>query len=109
MHRSGTHANISLRFAIGVPNDDGRWRLTNTLSEGTVETFVNLIFHEGPGLALEMRLFTKGGIEDNLRAAFSANRIQMQDIPEFGIIFGYPWSRPITARKRGIPEPRKQS
>jgi hypothetical protein len=80
---------------------DGKWRLMNALPDGTVETFVNLVFHEGPGLALEMRVFTKDGIEENLRAAgFQQIEFQMQDIPEFGIIFGYPWSRPIIARKK---------
>jgi SAM-dependent methyltransferase len=86
------------------------WRLTNTGEEpnlvntrvdGTVETFRNIVFHGGPGLALEMRLFTKGGIEDDLRAAgFQQIEFEMQDYPEFGIIFGYPWSRPAAARKQ---------
>ncbi len=81
---------------------DGEWRLRNDLPDGTVETFRNLVFHGGPGLALEMRLFTKGGIEENLRAAgFRQIEFEMQDTPEFGIVFGYPWSRPLTARKRG--------
>jgi hypothetical protein len=68
--------------------------------DGTTENFRNLVFHEGPGLALEMRLFTRGGIEDSLRAAgFMQIEFEMQDTPEFGIIFGYPWSRPVIARK----------
>ena len=86
------------------------WRLTdtggepslvNTRVDGTVETFRNIVFHGGPGLALEIRLFTKGGIEDNLRAAgFQRVEFEMKDYPEFGIIFGYPWSRPVAARKQ---------
>ena len=75
--------------------------LLNTRPDGTVETFRNLVFHEGPGLALEMRLFTKGGIEDKLLGAgFEQIEFEMSDHPEFGIIFGHPWSRPVTARKQ---------
>ena len=84
-----------------LSNDDGVWGLTNVLSDGTVETFSNLVFHEGPGLALEMRLFTRGGIESSLRAAgFRQIDFETEDTPEFGIVFGYPWSRPIIARKK---------
>jgi len=64
------------------------------------ETFVNPVFHEGPGIALEMRLFTKGGVESSLRAAgFRQIEFESEETPEFGIVFGYPWSRPIIARK----------
>jgi hypothetical protein len=74
--------------------------LLNTRTDGVTETFHNLVFHEGPGIALEMRLFTKSGIEDNLRAAgFQHIEFEQRDYPELGILFGYPWSRPIAARK----------
>lgn len=43
------------------------------------------MFHEGPGLALEMRLFTKGGVENDLRAA-GFHKVE--------------WSRPAAARKQ---------
>jgi SAM-dependent methyltransferase len=87
-----------------LSDTSGEWRLQNTGPDGTVETFYNLVFHGGPGLTLEMRLFTKGGIEDNLRAAgFHHIEFEMQDYPRYGIIFGYPWSRPVTALK--LPRP----
>ncbi len=74
----------------------GQASLINTRADGTVETFSNIVFHGGPGLALEMRLFTKAGIEENLRVAgFGEIGFEMQDRPEFGIIFGHPWSRPV--------------
>lgn len=79
----------------------GERRLFNKRSDGTVESFHNLVFHGGEGLTLEMRLFTKRGIEDNLKAAgFDGIEFEMQDCVEFGIIFGYPWSRPLWARRR---------
>jgi SAM-dependent methyltransferase len=80
--------------------NSGTYLLINTREDGTVETFSNLVFHEGPGLALEMRLFTKNGIEQSLRAAgFSRVDFEFQDVPEIGIIFGQPWSRPLIAWK----------
>ncbi len=82
-----------------VSDDSEPPRLLNTRADGTAETFRNLVFHEGPGLALEMRLFTKGGIEASLRAAgFRRIEFAMQDQPGLGIIFGQPWSRPVAAR-----------
>ncbi len=78
----------------------GELYLRNNRTDGTETIFRNLVFHEGQGLALEMRLFTKGGIDDNLReAGFHQIEFEMQDCAEFGIIFGQPWSRPVTARK----------
>jgi hypothetical protein len=46
-----------------------------------------------------MRLFTKRGLENNLmEAGFAKVEFAFEDHPEFGIIFTYPWSRPIVAR-----------
>lgn len=79
-------------------------QLVNRHPDGAVETFTNLVFHEGQGLALEMRLFTKNGIEENLRAAgFGEIEFALEDYPEFGIIFGHPWSRPVAARRLATP------
>jgi SAM-dependent methyltransferase len=83
-----------------LSEDSGETRLLNTRADGTAETFGNLVFHGGPSPALEMRIFTKGGIEENLRAAgFDQIEFQTDDYAEFGIIFGYPWSRPVAARR----------
>jgi len=84
-----------------LSDDGGATHLVNTRVDGSMETFREIVFHGGPGLALEMRLFTKRGIEEYLRAAgFDRIEFEMQEYPEFGIIFGYPWSRPVAARKR---------
>lgn len=83
-----------------VVETSGTNRLINARQDGAVETFSNLTFHEGPGLALEMRVFTKNGIEQSLReAGFTQVEFEFRDNPEIGIIFGYPWSRPLVARK----------
>jgi hypothetical protein len=98
----GTREHFSQLSDWRLSDTGGESRLLNTRPDGTVETFCNLVFHEGPGLALEMRLFTKGGIEDHLRAAgFEQIEFEMQDHAEFGIVFGLPWSRPIAASKAG--------
>lgn len=77
----------------------GSYRLRNTLPDGSVAVFHNLVFHDGPGLALEMRLFTKESLEESLRAAgFQEIEFAMEDVPDRGIIFGHPWSRPLVAR-----------
>jgi hypothetical protein len=81
-------------------NEDENWRLINRRRDGRIETFHNLVFHEGPGLALEMRLFAKRSLEDNLReAGFGHIEFEMQGNAGNGIIFPYPWSRPVVARR----------
>ena len=64
------------------------------------DEFKNLTFHGGAGATLEMRLFTKRSLESTLRACgFEKVEFEFRDYPESGIVFGYPWSRPLTARK----------
>jgi hypothetical protein len=84
-----------------LSRDDGAWSLVNRRADGAIERFENLAFHGGEGTTLEMRLFTKRGIENSLRDAGFANvEFEFQDYPECGINFGYAWSRPIVARKQ---------
>jgi len=83
-----------------IVENSGSYRLINAREDGAVESFSNLTFHEGSGLALEMRVFTRNGIEQSLReAGFTRIEFETRDNPEIGIIFGYPWSRPLIARK----------
>ncbi len=71
------------------------------MPEGELETFRNLVYHGGPGFTLEMRLFTRKGLEENLLAAgFSGIEFDCQENPEIGVVFPYSWSYPIVARKR---------
>src|SRR5579885_1624824 len=79
-----------------LQKEDERWRLVNRRCDGITEIFHNLVFHQGQGLALEMRLFTKRGLERNLHdAGFRHVEFETQDTPEAGIFFPYPWSRPV--------------
>jgi SAM-dependent methyltransferase len=79
----------------------GSAQLHNRLVDGSVEVFQNLVFHGGSGETLEMRLFTKRDLEKRLQeAGFREIRFEIDDYPEHGIIFGYPWGRPIIARRQ---------
>jgi SAM-dependent methyltransferase len=42
---------------------DGGWRLENRTADGREQTFTDLVFHGGPGSTLEMRLFSRAGLE----------------------------------------------
>jgi hypothetical protein len=65
--------------------------------------FENLVYHGGPGFALEMRLFTRGGVEQNLHAAgFTVVEFDSRENRDIGIVFPYPWSHPIVARKETV-------
>ena len=84
-------------WVVSKREDD--WLLVNRRRTGEVEEFHNLVFHGGPGLALEMRLFTKSGLEESLRSAgFRSIQFESGEEVSFGIIFPYPWSRPVVAR-----------
>jgi SAM-dependent methyltransferase len=82
--------------------ENGAWRLENKRRDGGVEVFHNLAFHGGRGLALEMRIFTKGSLEQELQAAgLAAIEFDREEHADFGIVFPYPWNYPIVARRIG--------
>jgi SAM-dependent methyltransferase len=74
--------------------------LVNTTREGTQERHENLVFHGGPGNTLEMRMLHKDEVQRHLEdAGFSDVRFEEKDVPPFGIVWLYPWSLPVTARR----------
>jgi SAM-dependent methyltransferase len=78
--------------------------LRNRTREGTLETFEDLVFHDGPGATLEMRSFSEQSLLEELRkAGFGA--IQVHQEPHFvhGIYWRQDHSRPITARREDVP------
>jgi hypothetical protein len=75
-------------------------RLVNRRPDRSTEIFENLVFHQGSGFALEMRLFTKRSLERSLHdAGFPYVEFEGDNNVEDGIIFPYPWTRPLAARK----------
>ena len=77
---------------------DGTWRLTNTTRAGERQTFDNLVFHGGPGTTLEMRLFSRAGLEREFaRAGFARVRVAAEPYLPFGIHWPDPFSVPMVA------------
>lgn len=86
-------------FDWKLTDSEGTPVLENRRRDGCTEAFEYLTFHGGSGLVLEMRLFTKGGLAEQLSAAnYRSIEFEQQEYPAFGIVFPYAWSRPIVAR-----------
>lgn len=79
---------------------DARYRLYNRTTDGIDEVFDDLVFHGGPGSTLEMRLFSRGSLEDEFRrAGFSEVRFCAEPAPQWGIYWTQPdTSVPVVAR-----------
>jgi SAM-dependent methyltransferase len=78
---------------------DGHWRLENRTADGREQTFNDLVFHGGPGSTLEMRLFSRAGLEREFSAAgFTGTRFANEPYLPFGIVWPEPWSVPIVTR-----------
>ncbi len=72
--------------------------LLNRTKDGRLETFENLVFHNGPGNTLETRVFSKDGLLANCAAA-GFDVALAKDNPGYGIVWD-PWSRGIVLRRR---------
>jgi SAM-dependent methyltransferase len=79
---------------------DGNYLLHNTTRDGRTQTFDDLIFHGGPGVTLEMRLFSRAAIERHFARAGFVD-VQVHDTPtyRFGIVWPEPWSVTMSARR----------
>jgi SAM-dependent methyltransferase len=83
-----------------IEEKDGQRVLRNVRADGGTDCLTNLVFHGGSGLTLEMRVFSRSGLETGLcSAGFADVEFEKGSFPEAGIVFPYPWSRPIVARK----------
>jgi SAM-dependent methyltransferase len=77
----------------------GTRRLVNRRRDGGTETFDDLRFHGGRGMTLEMRVFCKRDVEEQLHAAGFGEVDVVDRMPEFGIIYDNPCSRTFVARR----------
>ncbi len=78
----------------------GKSFLINVTKDGEEQVFDDLIFHGGDGFTLEMRMFAKKSLLEELESAkFEHNKIYSDNISEFGIIWQISWAFPIAARK----------
>ena len=78
--------------------------LRNVRSDGTVEEFDDLVFHDGPGLTLEMRRFAKPGLVAGLHAAgFADVEFLSEPFLPYGVYWPARWSLPCVARRMRRP------
>jgi len=78
---------------------DGKWVADLEFDTGVVQTDESPIFHGGPGITLEVRLFTRDSVLEYISAAgFIDIEVQDKNYPELGIKWGLA-SRLITAKK----------
>lgn len=74
--------------------------LINEGLDGRVSRYKDLIFHGGDGATLEMRIFSKSGLrEELLQAGFRKVTFHRCNKPEYGIYWPCGWSLPISAKK----------
>ncbi len=82
---------------------EGQYILKNVTRDGREQTFKDLIFHGGPGVTVEMRLFSEASLREEFnRAGF--RQVKTYDDPDFehGIYWKLDWSGgsfPMSARK----------
>ncbi len=91
---------------FGILDLGGRSVLVNRVGEGRYEVHDRLVFHNGPGHTLEMRVFTEGEIREKLVAA-GLTEVLMQSAvsAEFGVCETGPCSLPIVARRQAFALP----
>jgi len=80
------------------PSPEGKV-LINRTRDGREQRFGGLVFHGGEGATLEMRVFSKQGVIDELtRAGFVDIEFFEGAHEASGVIFQEGWSRPLLAR-----------
>lgn len=77
--------------------------LYNRTTDGMEQIFDNLVFHEGGGLTLEMRMFSESGLLKVLAENGFDGRIKIysENNEKHGILWPISWAVPIVARKLG--------
>ena len=88
-----------------IINVFGAPRLINKRRDGSLELFDKLVFHGGPGNALEMRVFSKNHLEKLLSSVGFEDIRFIDYVPESGIIYENECSHVIVARKTKGPTP----
>lgn len=86
-------------YEYEVVQGEAGYTLNNRRADGTTESFVDLVFHGGPGTTLEMRVMSKDQVRSQLQqAGFRDIRFEGKPVREWGIYWQVPWSLPVTAR-----------
>jgi SAM-dependent methyltransferase len=95
-----TRENFPNLHAFKLASERGRRVLKNVTRDGVEERFENLTFHGGSGFTLEMRLFSRDSLCEELEGAdFTDIKIHSDPVPEYGIEWPEAWSLPFSARR----------
>ena len=74
-------------FQYRLEGDKGGTRLVNVTRDGREQLFDNLRFHGGGGATVEMRVFSKSSLLEEIRkAGFNEVKLYDTSIPEYGIL-----------------------
>ena len=92
-----THEHFPELFDWEVVKFHGDYVLVNRTRDGRLEAFDNLVFHDGPGETLEIRVFSKDGLIANCKAA-GFEIAMAENNPAHGIVWD-DWSRGFVLRK----------
>jgi SAM-dependent methyltransferase len=92
-----THEHFPELFDWEVVKFRGDYVLVNRTRDGRLEAFDNLVFHDGPGETLEIRVFSKDGLLANCKAA-GFDIVMAENNPAHGIVWD-DWSRGFVLRK----------
>ncbi len=88
-------------YDFTITETAGHFELTNMTRAGVVQKFGDLIFHGGPGMTLEMRVFAEPDLLSHLSASgFTSIAVHREPCFRYGIWWPQPFSRPISARKK---------
>jgi len=87
-------------FEWKIVEQDNKYTLVNITKDNQKQVFNNLCFHGGPGMTLEMRVFSKLTLQKHLvNSGFTDIVFCSENEEETGIIWRGDWSVPIIARK----------
>ncbi|HEY1460210.1 MAG TPA: methyltransferase domain-containing protein [Casimicrobiaceae bacterium] len=81
-----------------IVKTDAGFQLENRTLDGEIQVFADPIFHDGSGVTLEMRLFSRLALEREFAGAgFSRLRFADEGSPAYGIGSQKPWEIPMVA------------
>lgn len=85
---------------FNITNQAGDYTLRNVTKAGEVQEFRDLVFHGGPGMTLEMRVFAEQDLVKRLESSGFCD-VKVHRYPDFTSAAWWPepWSLPISARK----------
>lgn len=76
------------QFTIQTREDGSGWFVLNHTVDGRRQEFSEVTFHGGPGSVLEMRIFGKDGLlQDIEHAGFGSVQPYCEECPEYGILW----------------------